>query len=116
MAKNNKMAQSMIIGALVGGAISLLDRDTREQFVCSTKRVSEKTVDLIKNPQHAVSTVRDNINQVKTTVEQVSNDLRFLSGKVNELNETTPEMLNMLKDTQDAFRNLKPNLSKETQE
>ncbi|MBD8069934.1 YtxH domain-containing protein [Bacillus sp. PS06] len=109
---SKKMVQGMMIGALVGAAISLFDRKTREEFVENTKRVSEKTVDLIKHPQQVTSAVKENIHEVRTTFEQLSDDLRFLSSKMNELNETTPEMISMIKETQEAFKDIKPNLGK----
>ncbi|WP_078549908.1 YtxH domain-containing protein [Litchfieldia alkalitelluris] len=103
----NKMVEGMLLGAVVGAAISLFDRETREQVVNGTIKAGEKAAHLIKHPGQVASEMKENIHQVRTTLEQVSEDIRFITGKVSELNRTTPEMINMIKDTQDVFTSFK---------
>lgn len=109
MANRNKMLEGMIIGAAIGAAVSLFDRETREQFIHNTKKISKKTVEVIKHPQEITNTLKENIHQVRTTFEDISDDVKFIVGKVSELNETTPEMLSMVKETQEAFTRVKQN-------
>lgn len=103
MSKQNKMVQSMLIGAVIGAAVSLFDKETRETFVHNSKCVGQKTVDVIKHPGKYTNRLKDQYNAIRTTVEQVSEDVRFVTGKVNELTEATPQIVDILKDTKEAF-------------
>jgi gas vesicle protein len=105
MAKRNKMVEGMVIGAAIGAAISLLDKETREQFLHTSKRVSKKAVEVMKNPQRYTDLVKDQFNTVRTTVEQVAEDVRIVTSKVNEIVETTPEIVEAVKETKDVIAN-----------
>ncbi|WP_077620619.1 YtxH domain-containing protein [Bacillus sinesaloumensis] len=105
MAKRNKMVEGMVIGAVVGAAISLIDKETREQFLHTSKRVSKKALDVMKNPQGYTELVKDQFNAVRTTVEQVAEDVRIVTSKVNEIVETTPEIVEAVKETKDVITN-----------
>jgi len=97
--KRNKMVEGMLIGAAVGAAISLFDKETRENTIESSKKVGSKAKTIIKQPEIITNAVQHNLKNVIKLVEDVSSDVRYIAGKVNELSETTPEMLNMIKDT-----------------
>jgi gas vesicle protein len=103
MTKRNKMVEGMLIGAVIGAAISLFDKETRESFLHTSKRVSKKTVDVLRNPQGYTELVKDQFNTVRTTIEQVAEDVRIVTSKVNEIVETTPELVDAVKDTKDAI-------------
>ncbi|MCH1624246.1 YtxH domain-containing protein [Fredinandcohnia quinoae] len=103
MSNRNKMVESMLIGAVIGAAVSLFDKETRETFVHNSKRVGQKTVDVLKHPGVYTNRLKEQFNTIRTTVEQVTEDVRFVTGKVNELTETTPQIIDILKDTKDAL-------------
>ncbi|MFT4413865.1 YtxH domain-containing protein [Fredinandcohnia humi] len=105
MSKRNKMIESMVIGALIGAAVSLFDKDTRESFIHTSKRVGKKTAQVLKDPGAYSQLVKDQFNAVRTTVEQVAEDVRFVTTKVNELAEATPEIADLVKETKDVFTN-----------
>lgn len=105
MAKRNKMVEGMVIGAVLGAAISLFDKETREQFLHTSKRVSKKCVDVMKNPQGYTEMVKDQFNTIRTTALQVAEDVRIVTSKVNEIVETTPEIVDAVKETKDAISN-----------
>ncbi|MEH7226219.1 YtxH domain-containing protein [Bacillus sp. JJ1566] len=105
MAKRNKMVEGMVIGAVLGAAISLFDKETREQFLHTSKRVSRKAADVMKNPQGYTELVKERFNAVRTTVEQVAEDVRIVTSKVNEIVETTPAIVEAVKETKDAISN-----------
>ncbi|MFS0862561.1 YtxH domain-containing protein [Fredinandcohnia sp. 179-A 10B2 NHS] len=113
MSNQNKMVKSMLIGAAIGAAISLFDKETRESFLHTSKRVGKKTVDILKNPGVYTDLVKDQFNTVRTTVEQVAEDVRFVTTKVNEIAETTPEIVELVKETKDVFATNKSDLVRE---
>ncbi len=105
MAKRNKMVEGMFIGAVLGAAISLFDKETREQFLHTSKRVSRKAADVMKNPQGYTELVKDRLNTVLTTTRQVAEDVRIVTSKVTDIVETTPEIVEAVKETKDAISN-----------
>ncbi|WP_010677803.1 YtxH domain-containing protein [Bacillus timonensis] len=105
MAKRNKMVEGMVIGAVLGAAISLVDKETREQFLHTSKRVGKKCVDVMKNPQGYTELVKDQFNVVRSTIEQVAEDVRIVTSKVNEIVETTPEIVETVKETKNTISN-----------
>lgn len=113
MEKRNKMLEGMLIGALVGAAISLLDKETRTNFIHNGKRVGGKIKYVVEHPQEITNAVREQIQSVKTTVDDVSRDMDYLRGKINELKETTPQVLEIIQDTKEVIaKNLESNKQK----
>jgi gas vesicle protein len=98
-----KFWKGMLIGAAIGAAASLLDRKTRQAVI----RTSKKTVEIIKHPEEVTKKVREGMEQARTTIEQVVEDIQFFTGKMNELKETTPQMLEIVKDVKNAFEKKK---------
>lgn len=96
---SNKFWKGMLWGAVAGGVLSLLDRETRYAM----KKNCQKASRIINNPEQITNHVKETVMKVRTTVEQVSEDLSYISGKVEELRETTPQVAKILKETRDVF-------------
>ncbi|MGM0875958.1 MAG: YtxH domain-containing protein [Bacillota bacterium] len=103
MANENKLLTGMLVGALVGAAVSLLDKRTRQDVVKSGKNVSSKIKGYIEQPTTFTNEVKQKIYDVKDTVQEVSEDISFLNEKMKELKETTPQVVNMLQETRKRF-------------
>lgn len=103
MGNRNKLVDGMLIGALIGGAISLLDKNTRTTVIHNGKCVGGKLKYAIQHPQEIADSVRNQIESVRTTVEDVSKDIDYLRSKVIELKETTPQMLEIVSETKDVI-------------
>lgn len=103
MEKSNKFWKGVMIGALAGGAVTLFDRKTRASMKeCSVKAVHQLE-EIVKNPRRISTAVKETAQKVKTTVEQVGEDLSFISEKVEELRETTPQVTQLIKETKETF-------------
>lgn len=89
--KNNKMVIGVLVGALVGGLITLFDRDTRSATKVQCKNAKNKTYYYLKHPSEAVKNARvacndfnntfnksadsaiNALEQVETTIDQLTN-------------------------------------------
>lgn len=89
--KNNKMVIGVLVGALVGGLITLFDRDTRSTTKAQCKNAKNKTYYYLKHPSEAVKNARvacndfnntfnksadsaiNALEQVETTIDQLTN-------------------------------------------
>jgi gas vesicle protein len=103
MAGTGKFWRGVFIGALVGGALSLFDKPTREAVASNCKRAAKKAADIVTNPKEVAEKVKIKTEQVRQTIEQVSDDLHFIKEKVEEFAEATPEVVNFVKETKDVF-------------
>jgi gas vesicle protein len=103
MVKENKMFTGILVGALVGAVVSLLDKQTRQDVIASSQRVTSKMKEYIEQPSTLANEVKQKIDDVKDTIQEVSEDLSFLNEKVNELKETTPQVVKMIQETRDRF-------------
>lgn len=103
MANSKRFWKGMFIGALTGGALSLLDKETREAVKENWQKTVNVTSKLIQNPGEVRDQLKEAAQKVRTTVEQVGEDLSFIAEKVEELRETTPQVTQMLKETKETF-------------
>lgn len=95
--------KGVLYGALAGGALSLLDKDTRETVASGCKKATKEVTHYVKNPGEAIDRAKEMSNQIKTAIEQVSEEVSFIAEKVDELKETTPYVAGLVEDTKEAF-------------
>jgi gas vesicle protein len=103
MSKSNKFWKGMLWGALAGGALSLLDRETRAAMKENVQKASKNVTFVVKNPRLITDQVKEKAIKIKTTIEEVGEDLSYIADKVEELRETTPKVTKILKETKDTF-------------
>lgn len=99
--------KGIIIGALAGGTLSLLDKPTRDAVKSNCKKATSNVAYVIKHPGEVVDKVKTTTDQVRQTIEQVSDDIFFIKEKVEELTEATPHVMNVVKETKDVFLDIK---------
>lgn len=95
--------KGILYGALAGGALTMFDRNTRQTVMASCKKSSSNVGFYLKHPNKAISQVKEVTNKVKSTVEQVSADVSFITEKVEELKEGTPQVAELFEQTKIAF-------------
>ena len=95
--------KGILYGAVAGGALSLLDKTTRETVGANCKKTTKKIAYYVKNPGEAISQIQDVTEKIQTTYEQVSSELSFIMEKVDELKESTTEVVELVEDTKEAF-------------
>ncbi|MEH7479921.1 YtxH domain-containing protein [Neobacillus drentensis] len=103
MIKKNQFWRGVLLGALAGGAISLLDKQTREVMKENVQKTTTKVTYMMKNPGEITDKVKETAEKLKTTVKQVSEDISYITDKVEELREITPQVTDILKETKDTF-------------
>ena len=103
MTRKNQFWKGMLLGALAGGAISLLDKPTREAMKENVQKTSSKVAYIVRNPGEIADKVKETAAKVKTTFEQVSEDISYITDKVGELKELTPQVTDIIKETKETF-------------
>ncbi len=103
MTSGNKLVRGMFVGALVGAVVSLLDKQTRDDVIETSKSISSKLKGFVEDPTALTTEVREKIDTVKDTIHEVSEDIAFINEKVKELKETTPQVVSLLQETKERF-------------
>ncbi|MGX6444747.1 YtxH domain-containing protein [Neobacillus sp. K501] len=99
----NKFWKGMLYGAIAGGALSLFDKNTRQMMKKNVSKVYQQVSYVVKHPSEISDQVKETAVKLKTTFEQVSDDIYYITGKVDELRELTPKVKEIVKDTQETF-------------
>jgi tRNA/tmRNA/rRNA uracil-C5-methylase (TrmA/RlmC/RlmD family) len=97
--KSNKLWKRIMIGAAIGAAISFLDQETRKMLVGNGKRVKNNLEHFLKDPVHIAENVNQHVQKCRQSLEQLSEDISFIAGKIKEINEKTPEVIQFVKET-----------------
>lgn len=103
MTRKNQFWKGILLGALAGGAISLLDRQTREAMKENIQKTSCKVAYIVRNPGEVSDKVKGTAAKIKIAYEQMSEDISYITDKVEELKELTPQVTNILKETKETF-------------
>lgn len=100
----HKFWRGIVLGALVGGAISLLDKQTRQSVVGQVKDSKDKFVDTVKNSGAIFEEIKDKTTALTTTVKEMSEDFRYITDKVEDLKELNPQVKELIQNTKEVFR------------
>ncbi|MFF2754909.1 YtxH domain-containing protein [Psychrobacillus sp. NPDC058041] len=99
----NKLVKGMVCGALLGGALTMLDRSTRDAVARKSRYVGKQIQFYAKNRDELITTIEDQFTKWKSFYEQFASDATYISQKVNEVKEITPQVKTLVADTKEAF-------------
>ncbi|WP_277586216.1 YtxH domain-containing protein [Psychrobacillus antarcticus] len=99
----NKFVKGIICGAVVGGALTMLDRKTRDSVMNKTRYMRNEIQYYNKNREELKTNMQQQVTKWKSIYDQFSSDAMYLTEKVNEAKEITPQVKTLLTDTKDAF-------------
>jgi gas vesicle protein len=104
MGNTNKFWTGVIAGAVAGGLISLMDRETRKAVGVKYGKVAKNISYVITHPKEVATNIKEKAMDLKETATQMSEDISYIARKVEEIRELTPEVTGLLKDTKEAFQ------------
>ncbi|ANF35678.1 hypothetical protein IM717_14530 [Bacillus velezensis] len=103
MKQTRIMAKAILIGAAAGGALSLLHKPTREGCFRNMDACRRRAAFYRKHPEALKQQASAKLDQVKIIANTVSEDLSFLNGQITKLKQTTPQVIDLLKETKEHF-------------
>lgn len=113
---NGKLLRGMVIGAVIGGALSLLDSNTRNKVTESTKSMKDSTMDMYSQVKNNPSEVKDDLQErlksASSVLKEAISDAQNLYEKVNKniiqpVTMVTEESSEILSQAKDATTDLK---------
>ncbi|KIL47145.1 YtxH domain-containing protein [Jeotgalibacillus campisalis] len=99
----NKLSTGILLGAVIGGAVSLLDRETRRSTIEAYQKSSRAISYYSTHPKELSQQTKSKVEKIKVTVEQIQDDFEFLSSKLDEVRDMTPQLKNILVETKETF-------------
>lgn len=99
----SKLLASIIVGAAVGAALSMLDRTTREKTIASTKRISETVSYYAANREELQELIQEKVTAAQSFYESASENVNMLIEKADEFKELPTTIQGMVSDTKNAF-------------
>lgn len=99
----SKFVKCMLVGAIAGAGISLFDRATREDVKFRLKTVSYDVRYYSKNREDLKLKLQEKADKLQTVYNQFTQDAQYITDKVEEIKELTPQVKTLVTDTKDAF-------------
>lgn len=86
--KNGKLLKGLVVGAVIGAAIAMLDSNTRNKVTSTTKNVKDSTLDMYSqvrsNPIEVKNDLQERLKSASTVLKDAINDAQSLYEKINE--------------------------------
>ena len=101
--KGSKLWMAILGGAAAGFAISLLDKKTRSTVMTGGQRMMSNVKSMAKDPNSVVESVKDMSGKLRTNVDQIGQDVAFISEKVDEMKEMPPQVAGVIKETKEVL-------------
>lgn len=98
-----KLVLGVLAGAAVGGAIALLDRETREKTVQKASNLKTDVQYLYYNRGEVKEKAQGKFSKVQGLIENVLENKEFYLEKFAELKESTPKLAAQFQQTKEAF-------------
>lgn len=102
MAKS-KLLPSILLGALAGAAISMLDRTTREKTIETTKTVAGTVSYYAANRDELQEMISEKVEQAQSFYNGASDGIQSLMGQVEQFKDMPTTIQSMVSDTKAAF-------------
>ena len=99
----SKLLPFIAVGAIVGAAISMLDKQTREHTVDTTKKVKDTVSYYAENREELMALVESKVEQVQGLYGTVNNTIQSLTQSGNDLKSLPTTIQSMVSETIEAF-------------
>ncbi|WP_432360865.1 YtxH domain-containing protein [Sporosarcina sp. UB5] len=100
---NSKFGRFIMLGAILGGAISMFDRSTRQQVVKKSNAMISQIGHYSKNPDELKNKLQQQKEKYVSIYEQLSGDAAYIKNQVEELKTLTPQVKELVVGTKEAF-------------
>ncbi len=117
-AANSKLMKAIVIGAVVGGVVAMLDSSTRKKMTTKTKEMKDSTTKMItqvrENPTEVKRDWQERIKTTSAAVKEIINDAQQLYEKVNstviepatQMKEDTSDILSSAKEATEELKGI----------
>ncbi|WP_257140968.1 YtxH domain-containing protein [Bacillus sp. AFS015802] len=114
--RSGKLVKGMVVGAVVGGALAMLDKTTRKNVSTRTSDMKDSTMGMVakvrENPSGIVNDWQDRLKTASSVLKEAITDAQSLYEKVNDdvidqVNQIKEDSTEMIATTKEAAEELK---------
>lgn len=99
----SKLCKGVVIGAIVGAAVSMFDRKTREHTVETMKNIKDSVIYYAKNRDEFQQLVYEKIEKMQKLYEDTTENVNFIMEKIDEMKEIPSTVQAIVEDTKAPF-------------
>ncbi len=99
----NKLMTGLLVGAAVGVIVSLLDRNTREDVVNTSKKATQSAKYYASNTDELKTAFKEQAERAQNLYARISEDASYVGSKVEEVKQLLPEVKEVAMEAKTAF-------------
>lgn len=99
----SKLVRSMIAGALIGAALSMLDPKTREHTIKGMKKVKDTVQYYATHREELQQIIEQKMAQVQKLYETTQDNVSFIKDKIDEVKEIPIAVQDIMDETKTTF-------------
>lgn len=99
----SKFGMYMILGAVIGGAASLLDKSTRENVIGKSKKAIDMVQYYSQNKDQLSSKIEEQKGKYEAIFEEFSKNATYIKETVEDVKQLTPQIKELVNDTKEAI-------------
>ena len=99
----SKLLPFIAIGAVVGAAVSMLDKNTREHTIETSKKVKDTVAYYAANRDELMALVEDKVCQAQSLYSSVNDNIQSLIQDGNDLQSLPSTIQSLVSETVQAF-------------
>lgn len=117
--QNNKLIKGMIIGGVIGGFLTLIDRNTRSAVATKAVDIKDSSKNVImhvkENPSEVKEQLLEQVNQATDTLKHTIQEAKNLAERINrdvikEAKEISHEAVSFAEDTKEEYLDIQSNV------
>ncbi|KGR87058.1 hypothetical protein [Lysinibacillus odysseyi] len=102
MAKS-KLLPAVLLGALTGAVISMLDKNTRQHTMETSKKVKETVMYYAKNSDELVQLIETKAEQAQNLYSSAQKNMESIMSQVEDAKALPDTIMSMVTETKEAF-------------
>ncbi|WP_413363651.1 YtxH domain-containing protein [Lysinibacillus sp. 3P01SB] len=106
MAKS-KLIPAVLLGALTGAVISMLDKNTRQHTIETSKKIKETVTYYAQNSDELVQLIETKVEQAQNLYSSAQKNIDSIMSQVEDAKALPDTVMSMVTETKEAFT--KPN-------
>lgn len=106
MAKS-KLIPAVLLGALTGAVISMLDKNTRQHTIEASKKIKETVTYYAQNSDELVQLIETKVEQAQNLYSSAQKNIDSIMSQVEDAKALPDTVMSMVTETKEAFT--KPN-------
>jgi gas vesicle protein len=117
--QNNKLIKGMVIGGVIGGFLTLIDRNTRSAVATKAVDIKDSSKNVImhvkENPGEVKEQLLEQVKQATDTLKHTIQEAKNLAERINrdvikEVKEISNEAVSFAEDTKEEYLDIQSNV------